>query len=138
MAQVTCPGILAPVRPIPSLFAFFLVVPVVEVVIFIIVGSRIGVTATVISVVLTALIGAALVSRQGRATLRRARDELLSGGFPAIQLAHGVMILMAGALLVTPGFLTDAIGFALLVPPVRERLRLWAMARFTPDQIINL
>lgn len=138
MAQDTCPGILAPVRPIPLLFTLFLVTPVVEVVIFILVGARIGLAATVVLVVLTAVIGAALVSRQGRTTLRRARGKLLEGRFPAVPLAHGVMILVAGALLLTPGFLTDAIGFALLVSPVRERLRLWAAARFTPDQIINL
>ena len=138
MAQDNCPGILAPVRPIPLLFTLFLVIPVVEVVIFILVGARIGLAATVVLVVLTAVIGAALVSRQGRSTLRQARGELLEGRFPAVPLAHGVMILVAGALLLTPGFLTDTIGFALLVSPVRERLRRWALSRFTPDQIINL
>jgi UPF0716 protein FxsA len=126
------------VRPLPSLFSFFLIVPVLEVVLFIVVGSRIGVPMTIGLVVLTALLGAALVARQGRATLTDARRDLYEGRVPTRPLAHGVMILIAGALLLTPGFLTDAFGFSLLVPGVREALRKWAVARFRPDQIITL
>lgn len=138
MAQITHPCILATVRPIPILFSLFLIIPIIEVLLFIAVGARIGVVATVGLVVLTALIGAALVARQGRTTLSEAQADLYDGRFPARPLAHGVMILVAGALLLTPGFLTDAIGFALLVPGVREVLRRWAVARFPPDQIISL
>ena len=138
MAQITHPYILATVRPIPILFSLFLIIPIIEVLLFIAVGARIGVVATVGLVVLTALIGAALVARQGRTTLSEAQADLYDGRFPARPLAHGVMILVAGALLLTPGFLTDAIGFALLVPGVREVLRRWAVARFRPDQIISL
>ena len=105
--------------PLPCVFALFLLVPVAEVVLFIVVGSRIGVPLTAALVVLTALIGAGLVTRQGRATLEEARNELAAGTVPARQLAHGVMILIAGALLLTPGFLTDAVGFGLLIPAVR-------------------
>ena len=123
-------------RPLPAVFGFFFLVPVAEVALFIVVGSRIGVPATIGLVVLTALIGAALVTRQGRATLGRARREIEAGSLPARQLGHGVMILIAAALLLTPGFLTDAIGFALLVPPVREALRRWAVHRFRPDVTI--
>lgn len=136
MAQNTRAGILSRVRPLPAFFSFFLVVPIIEVVLFIFVGSAIGVPATIGAVVLTALIGAALVSRQGRNTLAVARADLYEGRFPAKPLAHGVMILVAGALLLTPGFLTDVIGFTLLVPAARERLRRWFVARFRPDEII--
>jgi UPF0716 protein FxsA len=119
-----------------SIFAVFLLVPVVEVILFIVVGSRIGVALTVGLVVLTALVGAGLVTRQGRSVLSEAQTELAVGTVPARQLAHGVMILIAGALLVTPGFLTDTIGFALLIPAVREVLRRNVMRRFRPDMTI--
>lgn len=114
----------------------FLLVPVAEVVLFIVVGSRIGVPLTAALVVLTALIGAGLVTRQGRTTLEEARNELAAGTVPARQLAHGVMILIAGALLLTPGFLTDAVGFGLLIPAVREVLRRFVLRRFRPDVTI--
>lgn len=120
------------------IFAVFSIVPLVEVVLFIVVGNRIGVGATIGLVVLTAVVGAALVARQGRATLAAARNDFYEGRFPATAIAHGVMILIAGALLLTPGFLTDAIGFALLVRPVREAVRRWVVARYRPDQIITL
>lgn len=120
----------------PTIFGVFFLVPIAEVALFIFVGSRIGVGPTILLVVLTAVIGAALVSRQGRATLWQARADLASGVLPARQLAHGAMILVAGALLLTPGFLTDAIGFLLLVPSVREALRRWGARRFRPDVTI--
>jgi len=126
------------VRPVPSLFAVFFLVPVAEVVLFIVAGSRIGVPATIGLVVLTAVVGAAVVARQGRQVLADARADLASGVVPARPLAHGVMILVAGALLLTPGFLTDAVGFLLLVPPIREAVRRWAVARFRPDVTIIL
>ena len=64
--------------------------------------------------------------------------EFASGQFPGKSLAHGAMILVAGALLITPGFLTDIIGFLLLVPAVRETLRRWAVRRYTPGRTITL
>ena len=138
MAQITHPCILATMRPLPTLLLLFLIIPIIEVVLFIAVGARIGVAATVAVIVLTAVIGSALVSRQGRLTLREAQADLYEGRFPAGPLAHGVMILMAGVLLLTPGFLTDIVGFTLLVPGVREMLRRWAVARFRRDQILPL
>lgn len=125
-------------RPLPTLFSLFLLIPVVEVVLFIVVGSRIGLVATIGLVILTALIGAALVARQGRALVGQARGELLEGRFPVGSLAHGVMILIAGALLLTPGFLTDGIGFAFLVPGVRTAVHRWVVRRYRPDQIYTM
>ena len=136
MAQPTHPCNLDEMRPVPTVFSLFLLIPIIEVVLFIVVGSRIGVGATIGLVVLTAVIGAALVTRQGRSTLLRARNDIAEGRLPAGPLVHGVMILVAGALLLTPGFLTDAIGFALLVPGLREILRRWASKRFRPDVTI--
>lgn len=120
-------------RPAPAILLFFMAIPILEVLIFIVVGSRIGLGATIGLVVLTAVIGAALVTRQGRATLYKAREDLAAGIAPARHLVDGVMILVAGALLLTPGFLTDVIGFSFLVPAVRGVVRRWGMRRFRPD-----
>ena len=101
----------------------FLVVPVVELLLFIWVQDRIGLGWTLLGIVITAIIGAALVRRQGMAVWSRFQSELVEGGMPARQLAHGAMVLVGGALLLTPGFLTDAIGLALMVPAIREFVR---------------
>ena len=105
------------------LFIAFLVVPLIEIGLFIQVGGAIGLWPTLGIVVLTAALGTFLVRQEGAraiADLRRSFSELRD---PAEPLAHGAMILVAGALLLTPGFFTDAVGFALLVPAVRR----WVM-----------
>lgn len=104
------------------LFAIFLGVPLVEIALFILIGGQIGVLATVAAVVLTAVAGAVLVRHQGLATLQKAQRELDHERIPAGALGEGLAILLAGALLLTPGFFTDAIGFALLCPPLRRLL----------------
>jgi UPF0716 protein FxsA len=116
-------------RPIPALFALFLVVPIAEMLLLVAVASRIGFLPAVALVVATALLGSVLVSRQGRGQIRRVQQTLAAGAFPGAELAHGAMILVAGALLITPGFLTDAIGFALLVPGIREAVRRYGVRR---------
>lgn len=113
------------------LFLAFLVVPVAEIALFIVVGDRIGVWATLGLVLLTAAAGAMLVSAQGRGVWRRIRTVAASGAFPGPELAHGAMVLFGGALLLTPGFLTDLIGLALMIPGVREFLRRWARNRLS-------
>jgi UPF0716 protein FxsA len=118
-------------RPASILFLLFVLVPPIEIGLFVTVGSRIGVLPTMAIVVVTAVLGASLVSRQGRGELARLRTEIAAGRFPGKSLAHGAMILVAGALLITPGFLTDTVGFLLLVPPVREALRRWAIRRYS-------
>ena len=129
-------GILDLVRIFPMLLTAFVVVPIVEIFIFIAASDRIGIWTTLFIVVVTAFVGAALVSRQGRGVLASVQREFLEGRFPGRQLAHGAMILVAGALLVTPGFLTDVVGFSLLVPAVREGLRRWGVRRYRPNVII--
>ncbi len=101
--------------------AFFLV-PAAELGLFAVVWSRIGLGWALLAVAATALIGAALVRRQGLAVWEKMREDLAAGGTPARHLAHGVLLLVGGALLLTPGFLTDGAGFALMIPPVREAL----------------
>jgi UPF0716 protein FxsA len=107
----------------PWLFVLFVAVPIAEIALFIVVGERLGLGSTIVIVVMTALLGATLVSRQGRSQMTQIRRSTASGAFPAVELAHGAMILVAGALLITPGFLTDTIGFLLLVPQFREMVR---------------
>lgn len=104
------------------LFIIFLVVPLVEIWLLIEVGSVIGALWTVILVVLTAVVGAALVRAQGLATLARTQAQLRAGELPALEMCEGVALIVAGALLLTPGFFTDTVGFALLIPPLRRWL----------------
>lgn len=101
--------------------AFFLV-PAAELVLFAIVQSRIGLGWALAATAVTAFCGAWLVRRCGTAVWARMREDLAAGGTPARHLAHGVLVLVGGAFLLTPGFLTDGVGLALMLPPVREAL----------------
>ncbi|MEO0681711.1 MAG: FxsA family protein [Pseudomonadota bacterium] len=112
------------------LFIILVAVPIVEIGLFIEVGGWIGLWPTLAIVVATALAGAALLRSQGRGVMADLQGRLQAGGDPTGPIAHGAMILFAGALLLTPGFFTDAVGFALLVPPVRAALLRWGAARF--------
>jgi UPF0716 protein FxsA len=114
--------------PFQLLFAVFLLVPMVEIYLLIKVGSLIGAGWTVFLVVFTAVLGAWLVRAQGVSTFGRVQAMLNRGELPAVEMFEGLFILVAGALLLTPGFFTDAVGFAFLVPPLR-RLAITAMLR---------
>lgn len=111
------------------LFLLFVAVPVIEIALFIEIGGWIGLWPTIAVVVLTAAAGAMLVRHQGLAVLTRLRAEVDAGGLPGGTLAEGALLLVAGVTLLTPGFFTDACGFALLVPPVRKALIRWLAAR---------
>ena len=100
----------------------FILVPIVEMWILIEVGGWIGALPTIALVVLTATLGLSLLKRQGLSTLLSARRKMDEGSIPASELVSGVMIAVGGALLLTPGFATDAIGFALLIPQTRQWL----------------
>lgn len=109
-------------NPFGVLLLLFLVVPLAEIYLLIQAGGAIGALNTVALVVLTAVVGAWLLRWQGLATLRRVQQSLERGELPETALIEGVLLLLAGALLLTPGFLTDAVGFALLVPNARVAL----------------
>ena len=113
----------------PSIFLIFLVVPLIEVYLFVGVGGYLGVGWTLFLVVLTAVVGAWLVRIQGLSVLMRFRDAVSRGDIPALPLVEGLFLLVAGALLITPGFFTDLVGFACLTPPDRavmiHRLLKW-------------
>jgi UPF0716 protein FxsA len=98
----------------------FIAVPLIEIALFIQVGGAIGLWPTLLIVVLTAILGTFLVRQQGGSVLRQLRERLDTLNDPTEPLAHGAMILFSGALLLTPGFFTDALGFALLVPRIRS------------------
>ena len=106
-----------------ALLLLFIVVPVVELALLIEIGSRIGTLGTIALIVMTGFVGAALARWQGFLVLRRMQEQVGRGELPASSLIDGVLILIAAAFLVTPGILTDAVGFALLVPAVRLLLR---------------
>jgi len=112
-------------NPFGLLFLLFILVPLVEIYFLIQVGSVIGAIPTIGLVVFTALLGAMLLRFQGMTTLQRTRVTMAQGQVPAIEMLEGVLLLFAGILLLTPGFFTDAIGFAFLLPPLRQSLVLW-------------
>ena len=116
------------------LFLAFLMVPLIEIGLFIQVGGAIGLWPTLAIVVLTAVLGTSLVRSQGRLALGQMRNSFQTLSDPAEPLAHGAMILFAGALLLTPGFFTDAFGFALLMPPVRIAVYRYISKRVTVAQ----
>jgi len=109
------------------LFALFLVVPIIEIAIFVAMGGLVGFWWTMGGVVFTAVLGSYLLRLQGFAVWRDVQGKMQAGQFPGQSIVDGIMLAIAGALLLTPGFFTDAVGFALFVPQVRyfifEQLR---------------
>lgn len=103
-------------------FLIFLLMPLAEIAGFVWVGSHIGVLATLGLVVASAVLGAALMRFQGFGVLRSLRLATEEGRTPGRELAHGVMILLAGILLIIPGFVSDIFGLLLFIPFVRERV----------------
>jgi UPF0716 protein FxsA len=102
------------------LFPLFIAVPLLEAWLLIKVGGVIGAGSTVLLIVLTAIIGVFCLRRQGASTLNRIHHNLYNGTLPAIELVEGALLVVAGALLLTPGFATDAAGFLLLWPWARK------------------
>ena len=101
------------------LLILFITIPILELCIFWILGSRLGFPATLAIIVITAFLGAYLTKSQGLKALTNYQQALTQGKLPHEEVMDGLMILIAGAVLLTPGFLTDVIGFSLRVPNVR-------------------
>ncbi|MCG8544573.1 MAG: FxsA family protein [Alphaproteobacteria bacterium] len=108
----------------------FILVPIAEIAVFIKAGQIIGLGWTLAVIVLTALIGTALLRQQGLRVLRQTQERLDRGEMPVGELFDGLCLLVAGALLLTPGFITDAIGFLLFIPPFRQWLGHLVLRRF--------
>ncbi len=113
------------------LLLLFIIVPIVELAIIIQVGSQVGVLLTVVLLIAVSVVGAWLVKLEGLGVLRRIQQQLVAGQMPTTELVNGGMILFAGALMLTPGFLTDAVGLGLLLPPVRAVVRPLLTRRFS-------
>ncbi len=104
------------------LFLLFVIVPLIEIVLLINVGKVIGAWYTVGLVLLSAFIGVNMLRHQGLSTLMRARARMDGGEIPAQEMIEGVILAVGGALLVTPGFVTDFFGFCCLIPYTRRAL----------------
>jgi len=104
-----------------SIIPFLLLaIPIAEIALFIVIGGQIGVLWTFVMILVTAVIGSILLRVQGFQIVNKLREETNAGNIPGKELGHGAMILVAGVLLLTPGFLTDGIGFLLFLPPFRS------------------
>lgn len=112
------------------LLGLFLAVPLIEVALFIVIGSQIGVWDTIILCIVSAAVGALVVRHQGLRALTRLQQRLRTGVMPADELAEGAAIFAAGILLIAPGFFSDTVGFILLIPPARRWIIAWLGQRF--------
>ena len=104
------------------LLSLFIAIPIAEIAVFIQAGERFGLWPTLGLIILTALLGATLLRFQGLRTLHRVQESLSHGQMPIGEVFNGLCLLIAGALLLTPGFLTDGFGFALFVPGIRQAI----------------
>lgn len=118
------------------LLILFIAIPIIEIGLFIKVGGLLGLWPTLLIVVLTALIGTYLLRLQGMAALARLQNNLQTGKSPMDPIVNGAMILVAGMLLLTPGFFTDTIGLLLLIPPVRAVVIKWGAARLVNSSTV--
>ena len=100
--------------------AIFVAIPIIEIAVFIQAGELIGLWPTIGVVILTAILGTSLMRAQGLQTLAKAQNQMDQGEMPIGAMFDGICILLAGVLLLTPGFVTDTMGFLLLVPPLRQ------------------
>tara|TARA_R110002096_G_scaffold63740_9_gene156097 strand:+ start:821 stop:1279 length:459 start_codon:yes stop_codon:yes gene_type:complete len=114
-------------RGFPVGVALFIGVPLIEIYLFIKLGGLIGALPTVVLVIVTALIGVTLLRAQGFSTMAKFQQEVATGQLPATTMLEGVALILGGALLLTPGFLTDAIGFLCLIPLTRKTMIAWAI-----------
>ena len=117
----------------PLIAVIFLVVPIIEIYLLIQVGQVIGAGWTIFLVVFTAVIGVWLLRIQGLSTLTRAQQKMQPGDLPAREILEGMGLVVAGALLLTPGFFTDTVGFFLLFPPTR----IWLVSRIASRMVVS-
>ena len=108
---------------LPVLLVLFIVIPIVELAVIIQVGQAMGVLPTIGLLLLVSVVGSWLVKREGLGVWRRFKHQMETGNVPGKELADGMMIMLAGALLLSPGFVTDVVAILLLLPPVRAAIR---------------
>ncbi|GJM23678.1 MAG: membrane protein FxsA [Phycisphaerae bacterium] len=115
----------------PWLFLLFVAVPVIELWLLIRIGKAIHAGPTIALVILTGIIGAALARREGMRAMTKIQERIGSGHIPTDEMIEGMMIFVAAVLLVTPGVITDAVGFGLLIAPIRRMVRKMLQAQFS-------
>jgi UPF0716 protein FxsA len=105
------------------LILIFIVVPLIEILLLIEIGSRIGAFNTILVIIITAIVGASMMRHQGFTIMRNIQRDLSQGRMPTGELINGALVLVGGIVLLTPGFFTDAVGFILLIPATRGFIR---------------
>lgn len=119
-----------------NLLGIFGLVAVAELLVFVAVERQIGLPAALLIALATAMVGSLLVRRAGLTVLARFREKLAVGSLPGREMTHGAAVLVAGALLISPGFLTDAIGFLLLIPRVRDSIHAAVAKRISTRVVV--
>ena len=122
---------------LPLLVLLFVLAPIVEIAVIIQVGHAIGVLDTLLLMVAVSVVGAWLVKREGIGLWRRAQRQLKTGVVPGRELVDGMLIMLAGVLLLTPGFVSDCLGVLLLLPPVRAGLRQLVIRRLRKRVVVQ-
>ena len=112
------------------LLILFIVVPLVELAILLKLHELMGLGSTIMLVLCTGFLGASLARQQGFSALGKIQQAMTSGKAPGIEIVEGVLVLVAGAVLITPGLLTDLVGFSLLAPPIRKQIAKYLAKRF--------
>ena len=112
------------------IFLIFIFIPIIEISIFILIGSEIGVLNTIAIILLTALVGIYFVRKQGLSLLFNAQRNMAQGIFPTQEIKGGIFLLVSGLLLITPGFFTDCFGFAMFLKPVQDFVSQYASNYF--------
>ena len=112
------------------IFLLFIFIPIIEIAIFITVGSNIGILNTIAIIFLTAVIGIYFVRRQGLSLLFNAQRNMVQGIMPTEEIKGGIFLLISGLLLITPGFFTDCVGFLMFLKPVQNFISLKARNYF--------
>ena len=118
------------------LVPFFILIPIIEILLFVLSGRYIGILPTLAIVLLTGFVGAWLAKREGMGVWNKAQESMRSGRIPGEELIEGVCILVGGILLLTPGYLTDITGLSLLLPSVRKRV-VKRLRRWLKDRLIK-
>jgi UPF0716 protein FxsA len=120
------------------LVLLFIVVPIAELFVIIQVGQAIGIGWTIAILIADSILGSVLMRSQGRAAWRRFNDATRAGRIPAREVLDGVLVIFGGALLLTPGFLSDILGLLLLLPPTRAVVRALLVRRFAHRMVVSM
>ena len=120
-----------------ALIALFIAGPIAEIYVLLAAGSAFGVLPVIAACLFTAFLGGFIIRLQGLAALNAARNDLQTGRLPVTSAADGALLIVAAPLLMTPGFITDALGFLLLVPPVRRMLARMALKRIRARIVVQ-